>query len=163
MTTYESTYRSSWLSPAPAPIDDYFSSTPGITTHDFLDSDSTYQPSEDRGTPTVGIYATDGIWDEEDSTEINSARYSSAAASSIKTKGGSVKTRSTRSGTVSPYPGDEEKGGMWAWARRAGRESPVVEKSPESGLRKRESKAKLRGKGRRGELVVVVDPEEVGP
>ena len=115
----------------------------------------------------MGIYANDGLWDEDES-EVSTARYSSAAshaASSIKTKGGgSMKSRS-RSGTASPFPQDDEKVGMWGWTKR-GRDSPVQTintGSPDvpKGLKKKESKIKLKGKGRRGELLVSVDPEEV--
>lgn len=151
-----SAYRSSWISAAP--IDDYFSNLPAITTHDFIDSDtlSHHMTGEDRGTPTVGIYANDGLWDEEDS-EISTTRFSSSAAtSSIKTKGGSMKSRSNRSGTASPFPPEEEKSGMWGWVQR-GRDSP--QSTDVKPLSKKESKAKLRGMGRRGELMVVVDPE----
>lgn len=156
MTAYRASYR------VTAPIDDYFSNAPATTTHDFVDADDHYQHSEDTGTPTVGIYATDGIWDEEDSLG-STARYSSsmsAAPSSIKTGKGSMKSRS-RSGTASPFVQDEEKAGIWGWAKR-GRDYPLPERSPEApkGLTKKESKAKLRGKGRRGELLVVVSPDE---
>jgi hypothetical protein len=160
-----SVYRSSWVSPAP--IDDYFSSgpAPGTPKREYIDFGEHLGPREDTGTPTAGIYANDGLWDEEDS-EISTAQYSSSnavsTATSIKTRGGSMKSRSNRSGTASPFPQEEEKSGLWGWKRK-GRESHVAEKSPEvpKVLTKKESKAKLRGKGRRGELVVVVDPENV--
>jgi hypothetical protein len=142
---------------------------------------------EDRGTPMNGLYAQDGIWDEDDESEVMSSAMgegsskgrsgasgtastgtsravSSAAPSTARS---SLRMRS-RSGTVSSAKGkDGEEGekGMWSWTRRARPSDPpataahplVVDKK----VKKKESKSLLKGKGRRGELSVQVDPEEV--
>ncbi|WWD22010.1 hypothetical protein CI109_106498 [Kwoniella shandongensis] len=140
-----------------------------------------YSAEFDRapGTPTVGIYAQDGLWDEEEEdrksriSDANTARPSSSATSrkgSIATVP-SVKGRS-RAGTMSAATaaaaavvglGIEDSGKAgWAWNKKAGVEvSPTMptDDGSKKGLKKQKSKGFLKGKGRRGELNVVVPPE----
>lgn len=125
---------------------------------------------EDHGTPTIGLYAQDGLWDEDESFETNNSNVASSAASTIdkkrlSTKTGSSKGRS-RSGTVTtPLPREEDRsgGGGWNWGKKAV-ENPSPASTQASSTRvvkEKKSKSMLRGKGRRGELSVVVAKENV--
>jgi hypothetical protein len=145
-----------------------------------------YSAEYDRGTPTVGIYAQDGLWDDDEQSETHTARPTSAAPSSaggsdrrrfsVKTGSSATKGRS-RSGTVSTVvnPREDESNRTWTpvpgWARKAsfqadglalGSPSPDLMSSPEVPskspvVKQKRSMNRLRGKGRRGELTVDVD------
>lgn len=134
-----------------------------------------YSSELDRGTPTAGIYARDGLWDEDDTSRRPAARPPLASTSAVSRKDLVTKGRN-RSGTVSTVINKEEKsGGMWSWTKKSSG-SPVIDthRSPEIArashheeeikqvLRKEKSRSRLRGKGRRGELSVAVtgDPDE---
>ncbi|ORY22436.1 hypothetical protein BCR39DRAFT_551583 [Naematelia encephala] len=121
------------------------------------------------GTPTEGIYARDGLWDDDEVSEAHTAGASSSGTSVNLKK--SVKGRS-RSGTVSSITNPDEKSGVWNWGRKSpymGSESPIIPfiphaeemlEKPVKALKKIKSRNTLRGKGRKGELSVVVDPDE---
>ena len=205
-------YRSSWLAPAPgvAALDpSAFEGEGGADYFGMVDFDSARrQPyyavdtsfeTEDRGTPLEGIYARDGLWDEEDDSIVlssshagtGSSRKGRSGAGSVHTAGtsrdahGSSAAPSTarsslrmrsRSGTVSSAKGKEaEEGekGLWSWTRRARPSDPpatahvhvppAVVTVADKKVKKKESKGLLKGKGRRGELTVQVDAEEVRP
>ena len=190
-------YRSSWLAPAPASLTPHDTSAfeGGADYFGMVDFDSgRRQPFyslddsfEDRGTPVNGIYARDGLWDEEDDSEVLSSAPGTSSkgrsgTASVNTSGpsraGSSVTPSTarssmrirsRSGTVSSAKGkdvDEGDKGMWGWARRGRPSDPpapavTATVTVEKKVKKRDSKGLLKGKGRRGELTVQVDNEEV--
>jgi hypothetical protein len=129
-----------------SPIDQYF----GDSIDDMV---YRYSSEQGRGTPTVGIYAKDGLWDDDES-ETYTARPSSSAPSSasnkrrFSVKTGSSKGRS-RSGTVTTV---EER----PWAKmQAMMDSPEMS-SPEVKSKEKRSNSRLRGMGRRGELSVDV-------
>jgi hypothetical protein len=129
-----------------------------------------YSSEYDRGTPTVGIYARDGIWDEDEESDVRSpsAASGSTRAQSSKTGGSSVNGRS-RSGTVGSAIVKEDKSGMWSWGRKSQMAPYIpdevvepmmeVEVKPVKSLRERKSMSRLKGKGRRGELSVCVDTD----
>ena len=137
-----------------------------------------YSADSDRGTPREGIYAQDGLWDDDElSSEATTIRPSSGStfgrhSSRRQSRPGptppaSTKSRS-RSGTVTSAARPEEKSGMWTWGKKAAVPmTPVPVPMPEAraevvtqpkGLEKKKSKSLLRGKGRRGELSVNVSP-----
>jgi hypothetical protein len=134
-----------------------------------------YSSELDRGTPSIGIYAQDGLWDEEDVSTASIPVPESGQAPTVQRKDLSLKGRS-RSGTITTVAHKEEKsGGIWGWAKKSQgspeismHRSPEVSKaSPKEseikrGLKKEKSRSRLRGKGRRGELNVTVlgDPNE---
>ena len=192
-------YRSSWLAPAPLgnAANDTSAHEGGADYLGMVDfDDSRRQPfyslddsMEDRGTPMEGVYARDGIWDEEDDSEVLSSNLgegSSKARSGISGAGSAGTSRAassaapstarsslrmrSRSGTVSSAKGkDAEEGdkSMWSWTRRARpSDPPALAPSPsvlDKKVQQRQSKGLLKGKGRRGELTVQVDPKEVCP
>ncbi|KAK8846701.1 hypothetical protein IAR55_005788 [Kwoniella newhampshirensis] len=166
------------------------SSPPGPTNID--DIIYRYSAEFDRapapGTPTVGIYAQDGLWDEEEedrasgTSDAHTARPSSASTSASRKASiatvPSVKGRS-RAGTMSAATaaaavvvglGIEDKGKAgWGWNKKAsvasvdvGPSTPIDDRSGK-GLRKQKSKGFLKGKGRRGELSVTVPAEAEEP
>jgi len=131
-----------------------------------------YSAEKDRGTPKIGIYSHDGLWDEEETsfsdaaTTIRPESGSTFGASKSKPDRNSVKSRS-RSGTMSSAAKTES--GMWgSWGKKNPVATPLAEKMPNTtseavmhgpavppkGLEKKKSKSMLRGKGRRGELSV---------
>lgn len=137
-----------------------------------------YSTDSDRGTPREGIYAQDGLWDDDElSSEATTIRPSSGStfghhSSRRQSRPGptppaSTKSRS-RSGTVTSAARPEEKSGMWTWGKKAAAPmAPVPVLMPEARaevvtqpkcLEKKKSKSLLRGKGRRGELSVNVSP-----
>lgn len=147
MSTYTSTSPDSPFSPASSsgfPFGNNY-----ITTQNIDDIIYRYSAESDRGTPTVGIYAQDGIWDDDDlSSEAatvrrgsgstfghHSAKVGSASASVSGTGKGetsrsnrtSVKARS-RSGTVGSAIVDKDRS-MWSWNKRSG---GVVETLPDA-------------------------------
>ena len=154
----------SYFPPSPAPYTHTFSlPLGGYQARNIDDIVYRYSAEFDHGTPTAGVYAQDGIWDEDDAVSLaHTARPASSTASVVTRKELSLKGRS-RSGTVSTVAQREEKsGGMWGWAKKA--QSIETPMSPETtkvaskehdlkgGLRKEKSRSRLRGKGRRGEL-----------
>ncbi len=130
-----------------------------------------YSSEMDRptGTPTVGIYAQDGIWDDDESFETRQSisTVTSGADKSGRASKASVKTRS-RSATISSVvkEGSESPGG-WSWNRRTQEVSvpdlpaPSKEEIKASkSLKKKESKLRLIGKSRRGELTTDANADE---
>ncbi|OCF59148.1 hypothetical protein L486_03649 [Kwoniella mangroviensis CBS 10435] len=115
------------------------------------------------GTPTVGIYAQDGLWDEEDDLNTNTKASASGPSKKITIIGGGSKGRT---GTVYSTSGSNEK--SWTWRRPSmsqlhnsprmslEEQVPVPLPVPPKGLEKKKSKGLLRGKGRKGELFVSV-------
>ena len=126
-----------------------------------------YSTEYDRGTPTTGIYAHDGLWDEDVRPDVRPSAIATTFNRRETQASGSLKGRS-RSGTVSTVAAKEEKsGGMWAWGKKShGTMTVDVEHSPnpaeevrkegdgKPALKKEKSRGRLRGKGRRGELSV---------
>ncbi|WWC59133.1 uncharacterized protein I303_101681 [Kwoniella dejecticola CBS 10117] len=126
------------------------------------------------GTPTVGIYSQDGLWDDED-VDFNpqSKDIAGTTGSSSSRKNTLTDKKNNRSGTIysgATAPG-EAKG--WTWRRPSMSQShspsiateeqvPLPMPIPPKALEKKKSKGLLRGKGRRGELSVQVpsDPDE---
>lgn len=154
---------------------DYFHDSYSTSNQDSYD----YIGELSRGVPTTGIYAQDGIWEEDElSSEATTIRpssgstfgHSSKRRQSIKPEKSSGRSRS---GTVGSVHAKEEKS-MWAWGRKpSGTNVPLspvelpassVEVTalpsqiPFKSLEKKKSKSLLRGKGRRGELSVQVSP-----
>ncbi|OCF41586.1 hypothetical protein I317_04598 [Kwoniella heveanensis CBS 569] len=123
------------------------------------------------GTPTVGVYARDGLWDDEDLDESNrtsrndkSAGSSTNPATASSSRKASIASKArSRSNTVSANT-VEEKAKIWTWGRPSMHaSSPVMssdeQEKPVKGLEKKKSKGLLRGKGRRGELSVTVSTD----
>ncbi|WWC67615.1 uncharacterized protein I206_101525 [Kwoniella pini CBS 10737] len=119
------------------------------------------------GTPTVGIYSQDGLWDEDD-LDFN-PKHSGGASSSRKST--LTDKKNNRSGTI--YTATPVEGKSWTWRRPSmsqlnspsiavETQPPMPLTAPPKGLEKKKSKGLLRGKGRRGELFVNVasDPDE---
>jgi hypothetical protein len=142
-----------------------------------------YSAEFERGVPTTGIYAQDGLWDDDElSSDATTVRPGSGSTfgqtsrkrASWKAERSSVKGRS-RSGTVSSSSNAKDDKAMWTWTRRpstAARTTSQMERLPDSSMEaypipspdtgrvveKKKSKSMLRGKGRRGELTVDVPP-----
>jgi hypothetical protein len=146
-----------------SPVDSYFPSTSAyiptaFQTQNIDDIIYRYSSEQDCGTPTAGIYARDGIWDED---EVSEPRPPSSAASTSTRTQSSVKGRS-RSGTVGSAMAKEDQG--WSWSRRSRGPMPDivsgvdygVQEKTEYRLKEKKSMTKLRGKGRRGELSITV-------
>ncbi|WRT65086.1 uncharacterized protein IL334_002028 [Kwoniella shivajii] len=111
------------------------------------------------GTPTVGIYSQDGLWDEEEDPS------SSAKQAGPSSKKGITPTvTKSRTGTVYSTTGNtENKNWIWRKPSMPQMNSPTIAMEdqiplpvPSKGLEKKKSKGLLRGKGRRGELIVAV-------
>jgi hypothetical protein len=129
-----------------------------------------HEYERDRGTPTTGIYAQDGFWDEDESVghSTTGANTTSTANTSgvdlkslsLKSATASLRTRS-RSATVSTVL-REEGTNMWGWKQRGEGSDGLaleMEKEPEvkgKSLRKERSKSFLKGKGRRGEMSIIL-------
>ena len=119
------------------------------------------------GAPTEGIYARDGIWDDdEDDTDLSVNR---ASSSTFGRKNVTVKGRS-RSGTMAsvirtasppplPLPSSPREEGGWGWGRKVSSTSTATASASEQDrtVKGKKSFSKLRGKGRRGELSVAVN------
>ncbi|WVW78806.1 hypothetical protein I302_100768 [Kwoniella bestiolae CBS 10118] len=115
------------------------------------------------GTPTVGIYSQDGLWDEEEDN-LNSKQQ--GPSRKITIIGGGTKNRT---GTVYSTSAGNDKN--WTWRRPSmsqlhnspsmsvEEQIPVPLPVPPKGLEKKKSKGLLRGKGSRGELSVNVTPD----
>ena len=135
-----------------------------------------YSAESNRGTPKVGLYSQDGLWDEDDrscsdaATTIRPDSGSTFGASKSKSERSSVKGRS-RSGTMAS--GVKTESGMWgSWGRKQSMAVPLTDKNSNTTievslqspavapkvLEKKKSKSVLRGKGRRGELSVNISP-----
>ncbi|WVF70129.1 hypothetical protein IAT40_004917 [Kwoniella sp. CBS 6097] len=124
------------------------------------------------GTPTVGVYARDGLWDDEDEDDQANRNdklagpSNTATASSSSSRKASIASKArSRSNTVSANT-VEEKAKIWTWGRPSMHASSPVMSSDELekpvkglGLEKKKSKGLLRGKGRRGELSVTVSTD----
>ncbi|KAK4685319.1 hypothetical protein P7C73_g4833, partial [Tremellales sp. Uapishka_1] len=126
----------------------------------------------DRGTPTVGIYAQDGLWDEDESEAYTSVpTHASSRAASVSTKSASTKGRS-RSATVTTMAGPDPSSSMWNWSRKTTPSAmPLgdsmvagnVDLAPAKTIKEKKSKNRLKGKGRRGELSVVLNEPQGYP
>ncbi|WVR04383.1 hypothetical protein IAU60_001385 [Kwoniella sp. DSM 27419] len=179
---YHSRFQSSGVTGLQGPFD-YFTNAPSssYSTEPIVNlnvDDIAYRYSGEfnraPGTPTVGIYARDGLWDDEEeeqsqpsqskrgtesSTTASSSRKTSIAASSSR-----VRSRSnTVSATVSSA--EDKSRGAWTWRRPSmvQSQSPMLAADVEMPLKKvekKKSRGLLRGKGRKGELSVKVDPDE---
>ncbi|WVQ97757.1 hypothetical protein IAU59_004871 [Kwoniella sp. CBS 9459] len=123
------------------------------------------------GTPTVGVYARDGLWDDDEDEHEPNIDKSSAGPSSTATATASSSRKASiaskarsRSNTVSANT-VEEKHKIWTWGRPSMHvSSPVMSSAdefekPAKGLGKKKSKGLMRGKGRRGELSVTVSTD----
>lgn len=150
-----------------SPNNDYFGAP--FDHHTSFDG-MNFGAAEEHGTPVVGIYAQDGIWDEEDSdvrtvsTATAKASGSEAASTygdrSLSSRVGSYRSRSN---TIIGPKDEEKQSGGWNWGRRptaAGIASTAVpDIAPVPKLKEKKSKSMLRGKGRKGELSVMVSAE----
>ncbi|WWC87177.1 uncharacterized protein L201_002063 [Kwoniella dendrophila CBS 6074] len=119
------------------------------------------------GTPTVGIYSQDGLWDEEEE-DSNIEQSQQAGPPRKNTVIVTKNSKSTKENSNSLYQTSESK--SWTWRRPSmtqpnhspnlTSEEQVPLPVPPKGLEKKKSKGLLRGKGRRGELIVNVALED---
>ena len=119
-----------------------------------------YGYSVDNGIPTAGIYAEDGLWDDdEESQTIRPESTTTFGRRQSSKAGGSLRSRS---GTASSVKEDKV---LWNWGRKTPVTTPTMsdtERLPEvrmevsNGLKKEKTMSRLRGKGWRGELTVDV-------
>ena len=141
-----------------------------------------YSSEFDRGTPTVGIYAQDGLWEDEGvGLHTTQLPRNTILPPRILVKQGDTGRKATLRGgkpgetALIAMQKEEKSSKIWTWSKKPNgsppsdlqRSNDISEKMTQmvdvkNILKKEKSRSQLRGKGRRGELSVAVngDPDE---